>query len=358
MSSPSSSLVIRRPDDWHLHLRDGDMLAAVLPFTARVFGRAIVMPNLVPPVATDAAARAYRERIEAARPSGSKFQPLMTCYLTDRTDAEEVARGHRDGVWVAAKLYPAGATTHSDAGVTDARKIRPVLARMEKIGMPLLVHGEVTDAAVDVFDREAVFLERVLAPLARDFPGLKIVFEHATTDEAIAFVRAHAPRMAATLTPHHLMINRNAMFEGGIRPHHYCLPVAKREKHRLALRRAATSGEACFFLGTDSAPHPRAEKESDCGCAGIFNAPAAIEAYAQVFAEEGALAKLEAFASLNGPAFYGLPANDERLTLARGETRVPEEVIVRAARASPRVPAGGDAVRPFLAGQTLSWRVA
>ncbi|MEK7246378.1 MAG: dihydroorotase, partial [Pseudomonadota bacterium] len=278
---------------------------------------------------------------------GSDFRPLMTCYLTDRTDADEVARGFGDGAWVAAKFYPAHATTHSGAGVGDVRRIRAVLGRMEKIGMPLLIHGEVTDASVDVFDREAVFLERVLGPLVRDFPGLKVVFEHATTEEAVAFVRAHAPRLAATLTPHHLMINRNAMFEGGIRPHLYCLPVAKREKHRHALRRAAASGESCFFLGTDSAPHPRARKESDSGCAGIFNAPAALEAYAQVFAEEGALAKLEAFASLNGPAFYRLPVNEGRLTLMQGETRIPEEI-----------PAGdGDTLRPFLAGQTLGWRI-
>ena len=323
------------------------MLEAVLPFTARVFGRAIVMPNLVPPVTSASAARAYRERIEAALPRESGFRPLMTCYLTDRTDADEVARGFADRTWVAAKYYPAHATTHSESGVGDVRRIRAVLGRMEKIGMPLLVHGEVTDASVDVFDREAVFLERVLGPLVRDFPGLKVVFEHATTEEAVAFVRAHAPSVAATLTPHHLMINRNAMFEGGIRPHLYCLPMAKREKHRQALRRAATSGEACFFLGTDSAPHPRAKKESDCGCGGIFNAPAALPAYAQVFAEEGALAKLEAFASLNGPAFYGLPANEERLTLAPGETRIPDAV-----------PAGnGDTIRPFLAGETLGWRI-
>ncbi|MSO85626.1 MAG: dihydroorotase [Rhodospirillales bacterium] len=346
MPSPPSSIVIRRPDDWHLHLRDGAMLGAVLPFTARVFGRAIVMPNLVPPVTTAAGARAYRARIEAACPPGSGFRPLMTCYLTDRTDADEVARGFGDGAWVAAKYYPANATTHSESGVSDVRHILSVLARMEKIGMPLLVHGEVTDANVDVFDREAVFLDRVLGPLVRDFPGLKVVFEHATTEDAVAFVRAHAPGVGATLTPHHLMINRNAMFEGGIRPHLYCLPVAKREKHRQALRRAAVSGEACFFLGTDSAPHPRAAKESDCGCAGIFNAPAAIEAYAQVFAEEGALAKLEAFASLNGPAFYGLPANEERIKLAQAETRIPNTV-----------PAPGDTLRPFLAGETLGWRI-
>ncbi|MBM3582320.1 MAG: dihydroorotase [Alphaproteobacteria bacterium] len=345
-SPPSSPLVIRRPDDWHVHLRDGAMLAAVLPFTAQVFGRAIVMPNLIPPVTSADAAHAYRARIEAALPKGSSFRPLMTCYLTDRSDAEEVARGHRDGAWFAAKLYPANATTHSASGVADVRNIRAVLARMEKIGMPLLVHGEVTDPEVDVFDREAVFLDRILTPLARDFPGLKIVFEHATTEDAVDFVRAHAPRAAATLTPHHLMVNRNAMFEGGIRPHLYCLPVAKREKHRLALRRAAVSGETCFFLGTDSAPHARAKKEAECGCAGVFNAPHALECYAQVFAEEGALAKLEAFASLNGPAFYGLPVHEERVTLVAGETRVPDEI-----------PADSDTVRPFLAGQTLSWRI-
>ncbi len=322
------------------------MLAAVLPFTAKVFGRAVVMPNLVPPVTTAVAARVYRERIMTALPPGSDFHPLMTCYLTDRADADEVARGFSDGSWVAAKYYPAHATTHSESGVSDVRHIRAVLARMEKIGMPLLVHGEVTDAGVDIFDREAVFLDRVLAPLVRDFPGLKVVFEHATTEEAIDFVRAHAPALAATLTPHHLMVNRNAMFAGGMRPHLYCLPVAKREKHRLALRRAATSGEACFFLGTDSAPHPRARKESDCGCAGVFNAPAAIEAYAQVFAEEGALAKLEAFASNNGPAFYGLPLNKGTLKLAQIKTLVPESV-----------PIDGDTIRPFLAGEPLGWRI-
>ena len=347
MSSFPSSLVIRRPDDWHVHLRDGDMLAAILPFTAKIFARAIVMPNLVPPVTSAELALAYRARILAALPRGATFRPLMTCYLTDRTDAEDLARGHRDGAWIAAKFYPAHATTHSAGGVVDVRNIRPVLTRMEKIGMPLLVHGEVTDPAVDVFDREAVFLDRVLGPLARDFPGLKVVFEHATTEDAVAFVRAHAPRMAATLTPHHLMVNRNAMFEGGIRPHLYCLPVVKREKHRLALRHAAVSGEACFFLGTDSAPHARARKESDCGCAGVFNAPRALEAYAQVFAEEGALDRFEAFASLNGPAFYGLPANEERLTLVSGETRVPGDIKV-----------GGDTIRPFLDGETLGWRVA
>ncbi|MEK7820668.1 MAG: dihydroorotase, partial [Pseudomonadota bacterium] len=263
------------------------MLRAVLPFTTQVFARAIVMPNLAPPVRTAAEAKDYAGRIKAALPAGADFRPLMTCYLTDATDSDDLAAGFRDGVWVAAKLYPAHATTNADAGVTDVRRVARVLERMQAIGMPLLVHGEATAPDVDIFDREAVFIERVFQPLLRDFPALKAVFEHVTTEEAVAFVRAHAPRVAATVTPHHLVVNRNAMFQGGIRPHFYCLPVAKREKHRRALRRAATSGEACFFLGTDSAPHARARKESDCGCAGIFNAPGALETYVQVFADEG-----------------------------------------------------------------------
>ncbi|MBM3565856.1 MAG: dihydroorotase [Alphaproteobacteria bacterium] len=351
MASPTSraapdSLVIRRPDDWHIHLRDGAMLSAVLPFTARVFGRAIIMPNLTPPVTTSAQAREYAGWIVAALPHGVDFKPLMTCYLTDATDADDLARGFEAGVWVAAKLYPAHATTNSAAGVTDVRRIAGVLERMQDIGMPLLVHGEVTDPAVDVFDREAVFAEKVFRPLLKDFPGLKAVFEHVTTAEGVAFVRAHAPRVAATITPHHLTFNRNAMFQGGIRPHFYCLPVAKREKHRLALRQAATSGEACFFLGTDSAPHLKSRKEADCGCAGLFNAPGAIETYARVFEEEGALDRLEGFASLHGPAFYGLPANEARLTLARGATVVPAAV-----------PVEGDEVRVFPGGETLNWRI-
>jgi dihydroorotase len=332
-----------------LHLRDGALLAAVLPHTARTFARAIVMPNLVPPVATAEAARDYRNRILQALPQGAPFIPLMTCYLTDATDPADLIAGYRDGVFTAAKLYPAHATTNSQAGVTNLTAIRPVLVAMERIGLPLLVHGEVADPEVDVFDREAVFIDRVLAPLVRDFPGLKVVFEHVTTREAVDFVTANAPRVAATITPHHLMINRSAMFEGGLRPHMYCLPVAKREGHRVALRRAATSGSAAFFLGTDSAPHPVSAKEAACGCAGIFNAPVALACYAQVFAEEGALDRLEAFAALNGPAFYGLPANRDAVTLSAEAWRVPERIPVR----------GPDReVRPFLAGETISWRLA
>jgi len=343
------TLTLRRPDDWHVHLRDGALLAAVLPHTARTFARAIVMPNLVPPITTAKAARDYRDRILRALPREARFTPLMTCYLTDATDAADLAGGHRDGVFTAAKLYPAHATTNSAAGVTDFRAIRPVLALMERIGLPLLVHGEVADPAVDVFDREAAFIDRVLAPLIRDHPGLKVVFEHVTTREAVEFVTSNAPRVAATITPHHLVINRSAMFAGGFRPHMYCLPVAKREAHRLALRRAATSGSTAFFLGTDSAPHPVAAKEAACGCAGIFNAPVALACYAQVFAEEGALDRLEAFAALNGPAFYGLPANQDTVTLTAEAWRAPERIAVKGPEAE---------VRPFLAGETMSWRLA
>ncbi len=335
------TLTIRRPDDWHVHLRDGEMLKAVAPFTARQFARAIVMPNLSPPVTSVAAAAAYRERIVAA--AGPAFTPLMTCYLTDQSDADEIARGFAEQVWVAAKLYPANATTNSAAGVTDIRNLHPALERMQTIGMPLLVHGEVTDPQVDIFDREAVFIERVLQPLNRDFPGLKIVLEHITTAEAADFVEGSGETVAATITPHHLMINRNALFEGGLRPHAYCLPVAKREQHRLAVRRAATSDSSKFFLGTDSAPHPRGAKESSCGCAGIFNAPFALEAYAAVFDEEGALDRLEAFASENGPRFYGLPLNESSVTLRREDVQVPEMIA--------------DVV-PFLAGRTLGWHIA
>ncbi|MGE0747038.1 MAG: dihydroorotase [Rhodospirillales bacterium] len=340
-------LVLRRPDDWHLHLRDGPMLAQVLPFTAARFGRAIIMPNLVPPVTTAADARAYRDRIVAALPAGSRFTPLMTGYLTDATDPDEVERGHRDGVFTAMKLYPAGATTNSHAGVTDIRRIDRVVERMAAIGMPLLVHGEVVDPAVDVFDREAVFLDRVLAPLIARQPSLRVVLEHATTEEGVAFVRDHG-NVAATLTAHHLMINRNALFQGGLRPHMYCLPVAKRERHRLALRRAATSGHPRFFLGTDSAPHRAHDKECACGCAGIFNAPGAIELYAQVFDEEDALDRLEAFAALNGPAFYRLAPNEDRIALVRGGTAIPERVAVE----------DGAWVVPFRAGETVPWTLA
>jgi dihydroorotase len=335
----SQTLTIRRPDDWHVHLRDGDMLRAVAPFTARQFVRAIVMPNLVPPITTVDAAAAYRERIVAA--AGQGFTPLMTCYLTDETGPDKVERGFKDNVWIAAKLYPAGATTNSASGVTDFRKIYPVLERMERIGMVLCVHGEVTDPDVDVFDREAVFIERVLSTIVKDFSGLKIVLEHVTTADAIDFVLAAGPNVAATVTPQHLIINRNAIFAGGLRPHAYCLPVAKREKHRLAVRRAAVSGDPKFFLGTDSAPHARSAKESACGCAGIFNAPFALESYAAVFEEEGALDRFEAFASINGARFYGLPVNEETVTLEKSETAVPDEV---------------EGIVPFHAGETLGWK--
>jgi dihydroorotase len=340
-------LVIRRPDDWHVHLRDGEMLKAVAGYTARSFARAIVMPNLVPPVTTVQAAEAYRERILAALPEGAEFRPLMTLYLTDDADPAEIVRGHEAGVLTAAKLYPANATTNSAHGVTDVRNIYPALEAMQRIGMPLLVHGEVTDPEIDVFDREKVFIERIFQRLLADFPELRIVFEHITTLEAADFVTASGPNIAATVTPQHLVINRNAMFAGGLRPHAYCLPVAKREAHRQAIRRAATSGSPKFFLGTDSAPHAIERKEADCGCAGIFNAPFAIETYAQVFEEEGALDRLEAFASENGPLFYGLPLNEDRIMLERGEVHVPAQV-----------PAAGSAIVPFHAGETLRWRLA
>ena len=315
--------------------------------TARQFARAIVMPNLKSPVTSVAGAAAYRERILAALPAGSAFTPLMTCYLTNEADGGEIARGHAEGVFTACKLYPANATTNSAQGVTDIAKLRPALTAMERIGMPLLVHGEVTDPDVDVFDREAVFIDRVLAGLLNDFPALKVVFEHITTAEAVAFVESAGPNVAATVTPQHLIINRNAMFAGGLRPHAYCLPVAKRERHRLAVRRAATSGSAKFFLGTDSAPHTVERKEAACGCAGIFNAPFALESYATVFEEEGALDRFEAFASENGPRFYGLPLNEGTITLERAEVQVPESV-----------PATGTSVVPFHAGETLRWRMA
>ena len=313
MKNPT--LTLRRPDDWHVHLRDDAMLGAVLGATARDFARAIVMPNLKPPVTTTALARAYRDRINARLAPGSAFTPLMTCYLTDTVDPDDLAAGHAEGVLVAAKLYPAGATTNSEAGVTQLRRIYPVLEQMQRIGMPLLLHGETVDPAVDVFDREAVFIERELIPLRRDFPALKVVFEHLTSRQGVDYLVAAEGPTAATLTPHHLMINRNAMFERGIRPHMYCLPVAKRETHRLALRAAAVSGNPRFFLGTDSAPHLRSLKEHDCGCAGMFNAPSALACYAQVFEEEGQLARLEDFASVFGPRFYGLPLNEGRVTL-------------------------------------------
>lgn len=342
----TQELTLRRPDDWHVHLRDGAMLKAVVQHTARQFARAIVMPNLVPPVTSIAAARAYRDRILAALPPAHGFTPLMTCYLTDDADPAEIAEGHRQGVFTACKLYPAHATTNAAHGVTDIAGLAPVFAAMERIGMPLLVHGEVTDADIDIFDREAVFIDRVLAPLAAKFPGLKIVFEHITSAEAASFVAQSGPMVAATITPHHLHINRNAMFAGGIRPHAYCLPVAKRERHRQEIVAAAVSGSPKFFLGTDSAPHLRDAKEAACGCAGIFNASFAMESYAAAFDAAGALDKLEGFASEHGARFYGLPLNEERITLVRSDAEVPE-----------MIDAAGGGLVPFHAGERPGWRL-
>ena len=341
------TLTIARPDDWHVHLRDGGVMAGVVAHTARQFARAIVMPNLSPPITTAAAAADYRVRILAALPAGSGFTPLMTCYLIDGIDPDELERGFSSGVFTAGKLYPAHATTGSAHGVTDVAHIRPALERMQRLGMPLLVHGEVTDPDVDIFDREAVFIDRILLPLVREMPELKVVFEHITTADAAQFVTDAAANVAATITPQHLHINRNAMFAGGIRPHAYCLPVAKRERHRLALRQAATSRSAKFFLGTDSAPHAVAAKEAACGCAGIFTAAYALESYITVFDEEDALDRFEAFASRNGPAFYGLPVNAATITLERAEQLVPAQID-----------ANGTSIVPFHAGETLGWRLA
>ncbi|NKC11119.1 MAG: dihydroorotase [Gammaproteobacteria bacterium] len=323
------ALEITTPDDWHLHLRDGALLEAVLPHTSAQFARAIVMPNLIPPVRTAQQAQAYRQRILNALPVRHTFEPLMTCYLTDSTDPNSLSEGFAGGHFIAAKLYPAGATTNSDSGVSHVKHIQAVLERMAEIGMPLLVHGEVTDPDIDVFDREAVFIEQVLSPLHARLPQLKIVFEHVTTADAVDFVRSCASTVAATITTHHLMINRNTIFKGGVRPHYYCLPIAKRECHRQALRAAATSAEGQFFLGTDSAPHLQSFKESACGCAGLFTAPNALSCLAHVFEEETALERLEAFTSLNGPAFYGLPANRTSVRLIKRNTpvAVPKEIM-------------------------------
>ena len=313
----TQTLTIRRPDDWHLHLRDGAMLRGLLPETARHFSRAIIMPNLVPPVVTGAEAAAYRDRILSARPEGADFTPLMTLYLTEDTDPEDVAAAHASGLVTAVKLYPAGATTNSASGVRDFDRVRPVLERMAEIGMPLCVHGEVTDPEVDIFDREAAFIDRVLDPLRRATPGLRVVMEHITTREGVDYAR-DGDNLGATITTHHLVINRNHILVGGIKPHYYCLPVAKREEHRLALRAAATSGDPSFFLGTDSAPHADPAKESSCGCAGCFTATNTMSILAEVFEMDNALDRLEGFTSLHGPSFYGLPANDATLTLTRG----------------------------------------
>jgi dihydroorotase len=345
--STNASITIRRPDDWHVHLRDGAMLKAVLPFTAAQFARGIIMPNLVPPVTTVTAAAAYRDRILAARPLGSDFQPLMTCYLTDTISPDEIEKGHAEGVWVAAKLYPAGATTNAHHGVTNIVGISRVLERMEKIGMPVLIHGEATDPAIDIFDREAVFMEQSLLPLLKRHAGLKVVVEHVTTAETADIVRAHSPRVAGTITPHHLVINRTSIFQGGLRPHLYCLPVAKRERHRQALRKAATSGSSCFFIGTDTAPHLKSLKEAACGCAGIFVGAVALQTYVQVFDEENALDRFESFASLNGAQFYGVKPNSGTMVLKRQPGRV-----------IPSVAVDGDEVLVFRGGENLAWSIA
>jgi dihydroorotase len=341
-------LTIRRPDDWHLHVRDGDMLKATLPFTAAHFGRAILMPNLIPPVRTTADAKTYRERALAVLPKGSTFTPLMTCYLTDDTDPDDVERGFREGVFTGVKLYPANATTNSAAGVTDYDKIKPVLARMEKIGMRFLMHGEVTDPDVDIFDREAVFCETWLGPWTREFPGLKFILEHLSSKHGVEFVRAHAPQVGGTITPYHLELTRTDWLGWGLKPYMYVMPVIKTAADRAALRQAATSGEACYFLGTDSAPHPVARKLSTNGIPGIFNAPVALAVYAKVFEEEDALDKLEAFASLNGPAHYGLPPNSDTITLLKQPWRVPEEITVEGPDERALIHHGSE---------TLEWRV-
>ncbi len=339
-------LTIRRPDDWHVHLRDGEMLNIVVPYTSETYARAIVMPNLAPPVTTVKAARAYRQRILDAVPAGHVFEPLMTCYLTDTLDASELERGFNEGVFTAAKLYPANATTNSSHGVTHIDAIMPVLERMEKIGMPLLVHGEVTHAEIDIFDREARFIDSVMEPLRQRLPGLKVVFEHITTRDAAQYVREGNSLLAATITPQHLMFNRNHMLVGGVRPHLYCLPILKRSVHQQALRELVASGCERVFLGTDSAPHARHKKETSCGCAGCFNAPSALGAYATVFEEMDALAHFEAFCSLNGPRFYGLPVNEQHITLIKQDEAIVESIALI-----------DDTLIPFLAGETVRWTV-
>ncbi len=343
----AETLTLTRPDDWHLHLRDGAVLGSVVPHTAQRFARAIVMPNLKPPVTTVEQARAYRQRILAAVPAGLSFEPLMTLYLTDNTPQEEIARARASGFVHAVKYYPAGATTNADSGVTDLKRVSTVLAAMERQDLPLLIHGEVTDPVVDVFDRESVFIDRHLRPLLAAFPGLRVVLEHITTREAADFVAQGPATLSATITPHHLLLNRNALFSGGLRPHHYCLPVLKRENHRLALVAAATGGNPRFFLGTDSAPHSKSAKEADCGCAGIYSAHAALELYAEIFAEARALGALEAFASFHGPDFYRLPRNRSTVTLERRAWKVP-----------PDYPLGPHTLVPLRAGEPVAWCLA
>ncbi|AJC21115.1 dihydroorotase [Pandoraea pulmonicola] len=342
----TTELTITRPDDWHLHVRDGDVLRSVLPDSARQFGRAIIMPNLKPPVTTTEQAAAYRERILAARPAGNTFEPLMTLYLTDNTPGDEIRRAKASGFVHGVKLYPAGATTNSDAGVTDLAKCSGALEAMQDIGMPLLVHGEVTSSDIDIFDREKVFIDRVMTPLRRDYPGLKVVFEHITTKDAAEYVAQAEGPIAATITAHHLLYNRNAIFTGGIRPHYYCLPVLKRETHREALVKAATSGSNRFFLGTDSAPHARGVKEAACGCAGCYTALHAVELYAEAFDKAGALDKLEGFASFHGPDFYALPRNADKITLVRENWELPAEL-----------PMGDATVVPLRGGEVIGWKL-
>jgi dihydroorotase len=344
----TTRITIRKPDDWHLHVRDGEMLKAVMPFTAKNFGRAILMPNLVPPVRTTADGTAYRERVMAAVPAGSKFKPLMTCYLTDDTDPDDVERGFRDGLFTGVKLYPAHATTNSAFGVTDYAKVMPVLERMEKIGMPFLMHGEFVAPDVDIFDREKVFIDRLLSKWVKQFPGLVFILEHLSSKDGVDFVQSAAPQVGGTITPYHMMLNRNDWLGHGLKPYMYVMPVIKTERDRLALRKAATSGEACYFLGTDSAPHPYAKKVSTTGIPGMFNAPVAIETYAQVFEEEGALDKLEAFASLNGPKHYRMPPNEEKITLEKTSWTAPEEV---------KVIGPDERALIYRGGETISWKI-
>ena len=346
MTAQPQQLTLRRPDDWHIHLRDDEMLKTVLPYTSAVNGRAIVMPNLVPPVTSVAAGEAYRDRILAALPADHAFTPLMTCYLTDSLDPDELERGFTAGLFTAAKLYPAHATTNSSHGVTNIASIARVLERMQKLGMPLLIHGEVTDAHIDIFDREARFIETVMVPLRSQFPALKVVMEHITTQDAADYVADADETLGATITPQHLMFNRNHMLVGGVRPHLYCLPILKRNVHQQALRELVASGFSRAFLGTDSAPHARHRKEASCGCAGCFNAPTALASYATVFEEMNALQHFEAFCSLNGPRFYGLPVNETFIELERKESRVDEAI-----------PLTDDTLIPFLAGETVNWTV-
>jgi len=344
----TTRITIRKPDDWHLHVRDGAMLKAVMPFTARHFGRAILMPNLVPPVVTTKDAIAYRERVMAALPAGSSFKPLMTCYLTDETDPDDVEHGFKEGVFTAVKLYPAHATTYSAAGVTDHRKIMPVRERMEKIGMPFLMHGEDVDPEVDIFDREAMFIERYLSKWTRQFPALRFTLEHLSSKEGADFVRSTAPQVGGTITPYHLVLTRTDWLGWGLKPYMYCMPVIKTAKDRAALRKAATSGEACYFLGTDSAPHPVAKKLSVNGIPGVFNAPVAIETYAKVFEEEGALDKLEDFASVNGPRHYRLSVNETTITLKKSPWTPPQEIKVEGPDEKALIYRGGE---------TIEWKV-